>query len=85
MSVQRTGNFNVSIYYDENLDKDGNSWYLVVLDKFTPTGTYVGKKTFYFSLDALIVRSFYSDVLNSLWKLPDNTKITGGRWVWETA
>ena len=48
MSVQRTGNFNVGIYYDENLDKDGNSWYLVVLDKFTPTGTYVGKKTFYF-------------------------------------
>ena len=58
MSVQRTGNFNVGIYYDENLDKDGNSWYLVVLDKFTPTETYVGKKTFYFSLDALIVRSF---------------------------
>ena len=46
MSVQRTGNFNVGIYYDENLDKDGNSWYLVVLDKFTPTGTYVGKKLF---------------------------------------
>lgn len=84
MSVQRTGNFNVGIYYNENLDKDGNSWHLVVLDKFTPTGTYVGKKTFYSSLDALIVISFCRDALDSLWKLPDNSKIKGGRWVWET-
>lgn len=48
MSVQRIGNFNISVYYDTSYDKNGNPWHLVVLDKFTPTGTYVGKKVFIF-------------------------------------
>lgn len=49
MSVQRIGNFIVSVYWDENLDDAGRQWNLVVVDKFTPTGTYVGKKSFYFT------------------------------------
>lgn len=83
MSVQRIGNFNVSVYYDENLDKHGRPWNLVVLEKFTPTGTYVGKKTFYFSPYALVMRSFYKDELDSLWELPDGSKVKGGRWIWQ--
>ena len=83
--VQKIGNFNVDVYYDKIYDKDGKPWILVVVDKFTPTGTYVGKKSFYFSPQAFYMRSFHSDELQSLWELPDNTKITGGRWVWETA
>lgn len=83
--VQKIGNFNIDVYYDKNYDKEGRPWNLVVIDKFTPTGTYVGKKSFYFTPYALIMRGFYKDELQSLWELPDNTKITGGRWVWETA
>lgn len=85
MSVQRIGNFTVSVYWDENLDDDGKQWNLVVVDKFSPTGTYVGKKSFYFSPQALYMRNFHVDELQSLWELPNNAKITGGRWVWETA
>lgn len=50
MSVQRIGNFIVNIYYDENLDDNGRAWNLVIIDKFTPTGTYVGKSLFTFLL-----------------------------------
>lgn len=82
MSVQRIGNFMVNVCWDENLDKHG-SWYLVVLKKFTPTGTYVGKKTFYFSPYALVMRGFYKDELDSLWELPDGSKVKGGRWIWQ--
>lgn len=85
MSTQRIGNFIVNVHWDENLDNNGRAWNLVVLDKFSPTGTYVGKKSFYFSPHALYMRNFHADELQSLWELPDNTKITGGRWVWETA
>lgn len=82
--VQKIGNFNIDVYYDKNYDEDGRPWNLVVVDKFTPTGTYVGKKSFYFSPQALYMRNFHVDELQSLWELPDNTKIVGGRWVWET-
>ena len=46
--VQKIGNFNIDVYYDKNYDEEGRPWNLVVVDKFTPTGTYVGKKSFYF-------------------------------------
>lgn len=82
--VQKIGNFNIDVYYDKNYDEDGKPWNLVVVDKFTPTGTYVGKKSFYFSPQALYMRNFHADELQSLWELSDNTKIIGGRWVWET-
>ena len=85
MSVQRIGNFLVNVYWDKNLDDNGKQWNLVVIDKFSPTGTYIGKKSFYFTPYALIMRGFYRDELQSLWEMPNNTKITGGRWVWETA
>lgn len=44
MSVQRIGNFLVNVHWDENLDDNGKQWNLVVIDKFSPTGTYVAKK-----------------------------------------
>lgn len=80
----KLGNFILDVHYDESLDDNGRPWNLVIINKFSPTGDYIGKKTFYFSPYALLMRSFYKDELQSLWEMPDNTKITGGRWVWET-
>ena len=83
MSVQRIGNFMINVHWDENIEKNEQPWNLVVLKKFTPTGTYVGKKTFYFSPYALVMRGFYKDELDSLWELPDGSKVKGGKWIWQ--
>lgn len=47
--VQKIGNFNIDVHYDKIYDENGKPWILVVVDKFTPTRTYIGKKSFYFS------------------------------------
>lgn len=82
--IQKIGNFNIEVCYNKNYDSKGRPWNLVVVDKFTPTGTYIGKKTFYFSPYALSMSDFHENELQSLWEMPNNTKITSGKWVWET-
>ena len=46
--MKRIGRYNVTVYNDTAMFSE-EFYYYVVIDKFTPTNTYVGKKTFYFS------------------------------------
>ena len=46
--MKRIGRYNVTVYNDTAMFSE-EFYYYVVIDKFTPTNTYVRKKTFYFS------------------------------------
>lgn len=81
--VERIGNFNVSKYSGAMFDKRGEEWFLVVVDKFTPTQTWVGSKSYYFSEYAFLNISLTRENLESLWELPTNTKVRGATTLWQ--
>ncbi len=83
MMVEKIGNYNVSKYPGAMFDKNGQSWFLVVVDKFTPTQTWVGTKSYYFSSDAYLNASLTRESLESLWELPTNTKVKGTKVLWQ--
>ena len=79
--MKRIGRYNVTVYNDTAMFSE-EFYYYVVIDKFTPTNTYVGKKTFYFSYP-ITEDEFTRESLDALWELPEHSKITGKKVVWE--
>ena len=82
--MKRVGRYNVHSYNDTAMLSGNYCYYLVVIDKFTPTNTYVGNKSFYFSYP-IAEDEFTRESLDALWELPEYSRITGKKVkvVWE--
>lgn len=80
--MKRIGRYNVNAYNDTAMFSCNYRYYLVVIDKFTPTNTYIGKKSFYFS-HPIAEDEFTRESLDALWELPEYSRITGKKVIWE--
>ena len=79
--------FNVTAYPDLTFDASGGKRHLVVLDRFTSgkEESWIGNKIFYFSDYAYYNTVLDEDTIESLWVLPEYTKITGSKTVWQVS
>ena len=80
--MKQIGKYNVKAYNDPVLFSGHYRYYLVLIDKFTPTNTYVGKKSYYFSYP-IEEDEFTKESLDALWELPEYSKIKGKKIIWE--
>lgn len=76
--MTRIGRYNITAHNDTARFSKGYRYYLVEIDKFTPTNTYIGKKSFYFSYP-IAEDEFTRESLDALWELPEYSRITGKR------
>lgn len=81
--LKQVGKYCVNAYNDSEIFSNHGRYYLVTIDKFTPTNTYVGKKAFYFSYQAS-EDEFTKESLDALWELPEYSRITGKKVIWKT-
>lgn len=79
--MKQIGRYNVTVYNDTAMFSE-EFYYYVAIDKFTPTNIYVGKKTFYFSYP-ITEDEFTRESLDALWELPEYSRITGKKVIWE--
>lgn len=80
---EKHGNYNVNAYPDPIYDKNREVYHLVTIDKFTATGTYIGMRCLYFSDYAYLTSVLNKDNVDSLWELPENTKVVGSKTIWQ--
>ena len=80
--MKQIGRYNVNAYNDTAMFSKGYRYYLVVIDKFTPTNAYVGKKSFYFSYP-IEEDEFTRESLDALWEMPEYSRIIGKRVIWD--
>lgn len=78
------GNYNVDVYPDPIYDDNSEIWHRVIIEKFTPTGKWLGKRSVYFSDYAYLTSEFTSENVETLWTLPMNAKVVDVKTTWKT-